>query len=66
MAYAHTVARNFGMHTQDSECMQNIREALHELALGLPHYMCGVTTDTVAVSNEIQHVTADRLLYMLR
>ena len=26
----------------------------HELALGLPHYTCGVTTGTVAVGNKIQ------------
>ena len=27
---------------------------VHELALGLPHYMCGVTRGKVAVDNEIQ------------
>ena len=31
-----------------------MRDARHELTLGLPHYMCGVTTGTVAVGNEIQ------------
>ena len=29
-------------------------DARQELALGLPHYTCGVTTCTVAVDNEIQ------------
>ena len=32
----------------------NTRDARHKLALGLPHYTCGVTTGTVAVGNEIQ------------
>ena len=42
-----------------------MRDARHELALGLPHYTCGVTTGTVAVGNEIQLLAADWLLYML-
>ena len=54
LAYAHTVARNFGVRTQDSKHTQHTRDACHELALGLPHYTCGVTTRTVAVGNEIQ------------
>ena len=51
LAYAHTVAHNFGVRTQASE---HTRNACHELALGLPHYTCGVTTGTVAVGNEMQ------------
>ena len=39
-----------------------MRDARHELAHGLPHYTCGVSTGTVAVDNEIQ---ANWLLYML-
>ena len=54
LACAHTVARNFGMRMRVSEHTQHMRNARHELALGLPHYMCGVTTGTVAVDNELQ------------
>ena len=54
LACAHTVACDFGVHTRDSKHMRHTREARHDLALGLPHYMCGVTTGTVAVGNEIQ------------
>ena len=54
LACAHNVARDFGMHTRDSKHMRHTRDARRELALGLPHYMCGVTTCTVAVGNEIQ------------
>ena len=31
-----------------------MRDSCHELALGLPHYTCGVTMGTVAVGNEIR------------
>ena len=48
-ACARTVAHDFGMHTRDSKHTQHTRDARHELALGLPHYTCGVTTGTVAV-----------------
>ena len=34
-------------HTRDSKHTQHTRDAHHELALGLPHYTCGVTTGTV-------------------
>ena len=51
LACAHTVACNFGVRTQASE---HTRNAHHELALGLPHYTCGVTTGTVTVGNEMQ------------
>ena len=54
LACAHTVACNFGMRTRASEHMRHTRNARHELALGLPYYMCGVTTGTVAVGNEMQ------------
>ena len=54
LACALTVARNFGVRTRDSKHTQHTRVARHELALGLPHYTCGVTTGTVAVDNEIQ------------
>ena len=54
LACAHTVAHGFGMRTQDGKHMRYTRDAHHELILGLPHYMCGVTTGTVAVGNEIQ------------
>ena len=33
--------------------MRHTRDARYELALGLSHYMCDVTTGTVAVGNEI-------------
>ena len=54
LACACTVACNFGMRTWACEHTQHMRNACHELALGLPHYMCGVTTGTVAVGNELQ------------
>ena len=31
-----------------------IRDIHHKLALGLPHYTCGVATSTVAAGNEMQ------------
>ena len=54
LACARTVAYDFGMHTRDSKHTQHMRDAHHELALGLPHFMYGLTTGTVAVGNEIQ------------
>ena len=51
---APTVASDFGMRTRDSKHTQHTRDARHDLALGLPHYTCGVTTGTVAIGNEIQ------------
>ena len=54
LACMHTVACNFGMRTRASEHMRHTRYAHHELALGLPHYTCGVTTGIVAVGNEMQ------------
>ena len=47
-------ARNFGVRTRASEHTRHTRNARHELALGLPHYTCRVTTDTVAVGNKMQ------------
>ena len=49
----HNVACSFGMRMWDSEHMWHMRDAHHELTLGLPHYTCGVATDTVALGNEI-------------
>ena len=37
-----------------SKHKRDTRDAHYELALGLPHYMCDVTTGTVAVGNKIQ------------
>ena len=54
LACVCTVAYNFGVRTWACEHMRHMRNACHELALGLPHYMCGVTTGTVAVGNELQ------------
>ena len=54
LACAHIVAHDFGVRTRDSKHMRHSRDARHELSLGLPHYMCGVTIGTVAVGNEIQ------------
>ena len=51
---ACTVASNFGVRKRASEHTRHMRNARHELALGLPHYTCGVTTGTVAVGNEMQ------------
>ena len=65
LAYAHTVAQDFGVRTLNSKHTQHTRDTCHELALGLPHYTCGVTTGTVAVGNEIQLLVADWLRYML-
>ena len=53
LACAHTVALNSGMHTQD-RYTQYMRDEHHKLALGFPHYMCGVITGTIAVDNELQ------------
>ena len=54
LACACTVAHNFVVRTQDSKHTRHTRDAHHKLALGLPHYTCGVTTGTVAVDNKIQ------------
>ena len=54
LACARTVACDFGVYMRDSKHTSHMRDARHELALGLPHYMCGVATGTVAVGNEIQ------------
>ena len=54
LACACTVACNFGVHMQASEHTRHTRNARHELALGLSHYTCGVTTGTVAVGNEMK------------
>ena len=54
LACVRIAAHNFSVHTWDSEHTQHTKDARHELALGLPHYTCGVTTGTVAVGNEIQ------------
>ena len=61
-ACAHTVARNFGVHTRASEHTRHTKNAHHELVLGLQHYTCGVTTGIVAVGN---YFAADQLLYLL-
>ena len=37
-----------------SKNKRDTRHVHYKLALGLPHYTCGVTTDTVALGNEIQ------------
>ena len=54
LACARTVARDFSVCTRDSKHTRHTRDASHELALGLPHYTCGVTTGTVALDNEIK------------
>ena len=51
LACARTVAHDFDVRTRDSKLTRHIRDARHKLALGLPHYTCGVTTGTVAVGN---------------
>ena len=47
LACAHTVARDFGVRMQDRKHTRHKRDTRHELALGLPHYTCSVTTGTV-------------------
>ena len=54
LACAHNIACNFGKYTWASEHTRHIRDEHHELALGLPHYTCGVATGTVVVGNKIQ------------
>ena len=54
LACARTVACNFGVRMWAIKHTQHTRNACHEIALGLPHYTCGVTTGTVAVGNEMQ------------
>ena len=39
------------MRMQASELIQHRRDAHHEIALGLPHYTCGVATGIVTVGN---------------
>ena len=51
---ARTVAHDFYVHTRDSKHTRHTRDTHYELALGLPHYTCGITTGTVAVGSEIQ------------
>ena len=51
---ACTVACDFSMCAWDRKHMWHTRGAHHKLSLGLPHFMCGVTTGIVAVGNEIQ------------
>ena len=65
LACARTVAYNFGVRTRDSKHTRHMRDVHHELALGLPHYTCGVTTGTVAVDMKYNCFAADWLLYML-
>ena len=67
LACACTVARDFGVRMRDSKHTRHTRDARHEFALGLPHYMCGVTTGTVAVDNEIQLLCSSlATLYVVR
>ena len=47
-------ACDFGVCTRDSKHTRYMRDARHMLTLVLPHYMCGVTTGTVAVGNGMQ------------
>ena len=65
LACACTVACDFVMRMRDSKHTRYMRDARHELALGLPYYTCGVTTCTVAVGNEIQPLAAGWLLNKL-
>ena len=65
LACVCTFARNFGVRIWDSKHMWHTRDARHELALGLPHYTCGVTTGTVAVGNKYNCFEANWLLFML-
>ena len=65
LACACTAAHDFGVHTWESKHTRHTRDTRHELALGLPHYTCGVTTGTEAVGNEYNCFAADWLLYML-
>ena len=62
LACAHTVAHDFGVHMPDSKYTRHTRDVHHKLTLGLPHYMCDVTTGKVAVGNCF---AADWLLYVL-
>ena len=59
---ACTVVCYFGVRKRDSKHTRHTRDACHELALCLLHYMCGVTTGTVMKYNCF---AADWLLYML-
>ena len=50
----HAIAHKFDVHTWATEHAQYTRDACHELALGLPHYMCGVATGAVEVDDVMQ------------
>ena len=65
LAGVHTVARDFGVRMRDSKHTWIMRDTCHKLTLGLPHYMCGATTGTVAVAMKYNCFAADWLLYML-
>ena len=54
LACEHTVACNFGVQMPASKHVEYMRDAHRKLTLGLPYYVCGVATGTVAVGNEIE------------
>ena len=56
LAYAHTVACNFGTGNcmRASKHTKHTRDVCCELALDLQHYTCSAATGTVAVGNEMQ------------
>ena len=54
LACARTVACQFDVRIRDWKHMQYMRDAHHNLTLGLLHYTCYVATGTQAVGNEMQ------------
>ena len=62
LVYACMVVCNLGVCMLALEHMQHMRDAHHELALGLPRYKCDtvyIATDTVAIGNEMQLFAAN-------
>ena len=60
----HNAACNFGMHTTASEHMLHMKDERHELALGLPHYTCGIQVQWIHIDNGVHHLAAGQLLIL--
>ena len=53
LAYTLTVSCNFGMYLIVSEHIRYTNDVRHELALGVPHYMCDVQIQWIRIDNEM-------------
>ena len=64
LACTCTVARNFGVCMFASEHMGHMTDGHHELALGLPHYTCGIQVQWIHIDNGVHHLAAGQLLIL--